>query len=257
MNKVTSVDGTTIAFDRAGSGPAIVFVVGAFNDRSTCAPLADALASDHTVITYDRRGRGDSGDTRPYAIEREIEDLDALIAEAGESAAVFGYSSGAILALRAAERGSAITRLALYEPPADLDGRAARPAGIVDRLAALVAEGRRGDAVQLFQRELIGMPEQVLAQIRQAPFFGALEEFAQSVVYDATIVVEGVTRAGLSNVDTATLVISGSASFLDLPEAARVVAEALPNGRHHSLDGQTHDIVTEVVAPVVRGFLAE
>ncbi|HEX2728321.1 MAG TPA: alpha/beta hydrolase, partial [Rubrobacteraceae bacterium] len=126
MEKVRSKDGTEIAFDRSGEGPAIILVVGAFNDRSTGAPLAAALQESFTVINYDRRGRGDSGDTQPYAVEREVEDLEALIEEAGGSASVFGYSSGAVLALRAAARGLAITRLALYDPPVSADGGAGR-----------------------------------------------------------------------------------------------------------------------------------
>jgi pimeloyl-ACP methyl ester carboxylesterase len=116
LGTVTSKDGTRIAFDRSGEGPALILVVGAFNDRATGAPLARSLAPHFTVFNYDRRGRGESGDTAPYAVEREIEDLDALTAEAGGSAGVFGYSSGAILALRAAAHGRAIPRLAFYEP---------------------------------------------------------------------------------------------------------------------------------------------
>src|SRR5579859_6112512 len=121
MPHVVSTDGTAIAFDRVGDGPPVILVVGAFNDRATGAPLATFLAQHFTVFNYDRRGRGASGDTAPYAIEREIEDLDALISEAGGSASVFGYSSGAILALMAADRGLAITKLALYEPPFTID----------------------------------------------------------------------------------------------------------------------------------------
>jgi pimeloyl-ACP methyl ester carboxylesterase len=117
MNTLTSADGTTIAYERAGSGPAIVFVAGAFNDHSALAPLAGALAGDFTVVTYDRRARGASGNTKPWSIDREAEDLDALIAETGGSAHVFGFSSGAILALHAITRGSAVSRLVCYEPP--------------------------------------------------------------------------------------------------------------------------------------------
>src|ERR1041385_2827660 len=117
MSTVFSEDGTAIAFERFGEGPPLILVVGAFNDRSTGAPLAARLAAHHTVFTYDRRGRGDSGDTAPYAVDREVDDLAVVIAETGGAAAVFGYSSGAILALHAAARGLGITGLALYEPP--------------------------------------------------------------------------------------------------------------------------------------------
>lgn len=151
METVTSRDGATIAFDRSGEGPPVILVVGAFNDRSTGAPLAAHLAPHFTVFTYDRRGRGDSGDTAPYAVEREIDDLDALITAAGGSACVFGYSSGAVLSLMAARR-LAITKLALYDPPFLVDdGRPRPPADLALQIAELVSSGRRGDAVELFQ----------------------------------------------------------------------------------------------------------
>src|SRR5512144_541556 len=151
MATVTSNDGTRIAFDRSGEGPAIILVVGAFNDRATGTPLAQSLERHFTVFNYDRRGRGESGDTVPYAIEREIEDLEALIGQAGGPAGVFGYSSGAILALRAAAHGLAISRLALYEPPPT----GARAGQLAPQLAELNASGRRGEAVELFQTEAV------------------------------------------------------------------------------------------------------
>src|SRR6266702_4765718 len=149
LSTIQSSDGTTIAFERSGDGPPIILVVGAFNDRSTGMPLAQFLAPHFTVFTYDRRGRGDSGDTAPFAIDRELEDLDALIAQAGRAASVFGYSSGALLSLKAAGRGLPITKLALYEPPfMVLDGRPGPAVDHSGRLAELIAAGRRGDAVE-------------------------------------------------------------------------------------------------------------
>jgi pimeloyl-ACP methyl ester carboxylesterase len=140
---VTSADGTALAFDQLGAGPPVVMVVGAFNTRATTGPLAAALQDRLRILNYDRRGRGESGDTPPYAVEREIEDLDALIAEAGGSAAVFGYSSGANLALEAAAHGLAITKLALYEPPFLIDGSRPRPpAELPEQLAELISAGR-------------------------------------------------------------------------------------------------------------------
>src|SRR2546421_5186212 len=172
MRTVMSKDGTPIACDQSGQGPALILVVGAFNDRSTGQPLA-ALLSDHfTVFNYDRRGRGMSGDTAPYATEREIEDLDALITEAGGSACVFGYSSGAILALMAAARGLTITKLALYDPPFMVDAESVRRfKDLVGQLAELIASNHRGEAVELFQRSALGMPASVVTQLRQAPFW--------------------------------------------------------------------------------------
>src|SRR5437763_3899210 len=170
MEQILSKDGTPIGFDRSGEGPPIILVVGAFNDRSTGRPLAALLSEHCTVFNYDRRGRGMSGDTAPYAIEREIEDIDALITEAGGSACVFGYSSGAILALMAAARGLTITKLALYDPPFMVDAESSRRfKDLVGQLAALIASDRRGEAVELFQTNALGMHVEVVAQSRQAP----------------------------------------------------------------------------------------
>jgi pimeloyl-ACP methyl ester carboxylesterase len=171
MRKVISKDGTPIAFDQSGEGPPIILVVGAFNDHSTGAPLAAQLSEHFTVFNYDRRGRGESGDTAPYAVEREIEDLAALITEAGGSSSVFGYSSGAILSLKAKAAGLALTRLALYDPPFLLDdGFPQRAQEISVRLTELISSGRRGDAVELFQGEIVGIPPEIVAQMRHAPF---------------------------------------------------------------------------------------
>lgn len=257
MSTVTSRDGSTIAFDRSGEGPPVILVVGAFNDRATGAPLAEALQARFTVFNYDRRGRGASGDTAPYSVEREVEDIDALIEAAGGSAAVFGYSSGAILALTAAARGSAITRLALYEPPFTVDENAPPPpVDHADRLAELVAAGRRGDAVEYFQTEIVGIPAESVAQMRNAPFRPALEAIAHTLVYDASIVGDGRLPAGSADsVTVPTLVISGADSPEEMRRAAWTAADALPDARHRSLEGQTHDIVPAAVAPVLEEFI--
>jgi pimeloyl-ACP methyl ester carboxylesterase len=253
---VQSSDGTTIAFERSGDGPPIILVVGAFNDRSTGEPLAKFLASHFTVVTYDRRGRGDSGDTPPYAIDREVEDLDALIAEAGGSASVFGYSSGALLSLKAAKRGRAITKLALYEPPfMVLDGRPGPSVDHSARLVELIAAGRRGDAVEYFQKEIVGIPAEVVAQLRHAPFRPALEAIAPSLVYDATILSDPELPTDLASISIRTLVVDGADSPAELRAAARAVASGLPDAQHRSLPGQTHDLVPEVLGPVLSEFL--
>ena len=188
MSSTTSADGTTISYDRAGSGPVIIFVPGAFNLRDACAPLAGELASDHAVITYDRRGRGQSTDTSPYAIEREVDDLRARIEVADGTASVFGYSSGATLALKAAADGLEVDQLFLYEPPFRFDdSQPAPPADLPARLQALLEEERPGDVVATFQIEGIGLPEEMVRHLRQSPMWGHLEALAQSVVYDATI----------------------------------------------------------------------
>jgi len=260
MKTVTSADGTSIAFDLSGDGPPIIFVVGAFNDRSRCAPLAKLLEPRFTVITYDRRGRGDSGDTAPYAIEREIEDLEALIVVAGGSAAVFGYSSGAVLSLKAAAHGSAITKLALYEPPFAVDDDRPRPpADLPEQLTELIAAGRRGDAVELFQTKGIGLPVELVAQLRGSPFWPTLEGYAQSLVYEATITrdLSSPTDKALAAVTAPSLVLNGAETWPALRQAARAVADALPGARHRILPGgQNHEFDPAVVAPALEDFLA-
>jgi len=249
MGTVTSKDGTRIAFDRTGEGPAVILVVGAFNERPTGAPLARALEQHFTVFNYDRRGRGESGDTAPYAVEREIEDLDALITEAGGSARVFGYSSGAILSLRAAAQGSAISQLALFEPPPT----GARAGEIAPELSKLVSAGRRGDAVELFQTEAVGIPAAIVAQLRNAPFRPALEKIAQTLVYESTI-LKALPDGLTASVKVPTLVIDGDQSPEVMRQAAKSLAEALPDGRYRTLKGQGHDIDPGVMAPVLEEF---
>ena len=249
MNTVTSKDETPIAYEQSGEGSPIILVLGAFNERATGAPLAQFLKSRFTVFNYDRRGRGDSGDTAPYAIEREIEDLDALIVQAGGSACVFGYSSGAILSLRAATHGSAISKLALYEPP-PTGGKAG---SLAPQLTELISAGRRGDAVELFQTEAVGIPAPIVARMRNAPFRPALEKMAQTLVYESTIL--GSLPTGLvASVRAPTLVIDGDASPEVMRNAAKSLADALPNGQYRTLAGQGHDIVPDVVGPVLEEF---
>jgi pimeloyl-ACP methyl ester carboxylesterase len=258
MRTAISADGTKITFDQAGDGPPVILVVGAFNDRSTGAPLATALESRFTVLNYDRRGRGASGDTQPYAVEREVEDLEALIRKAGGAARVFGYSSGGTLALEAAARGLNITKLAIYEAPFIVGDDVPRPSrDLAAQLAKLVALGCRGEAVELFQTRLVGIPEQVVVQLRHAPFRPALEAMAHTLVYDASIVGDlTLPTAQLGSVRTPTLVVYGGASPAFMESGAKALAKALPNGQVRALDGQTHDIVPAALAPVLLEFFA-
>src|SRR5258708_26044948 len=171
MKKIHSQDGTPIAFNQSGQGPAIILVLGAFNDQATGAPLAAHLSERFTVSNYDRRGRGDSGDTAPYAVDREIEDLAALIKEAGGSASVFGYSSGATLSLKAAARGLAITKLVLYEPPLIVDDSRPRPPqDLAAQISDLVLAGRRGEAGWVLPTKGGGITRQALGPVRPSPF---------------------------------------------------------------------------------------
>jgi len=278
MNTARSSDGTAIAFDRSGHGPPVILVVGAFNDRSTGAPLGEVLARRFTVYNYDRRGRGASGDVPPYAVAREIDDLEAIIAEAGGPASVFGFSSGAILALRGAGRSLPITKLALYEPllvhggdngqptsgTARLTGSASfkvsddrprPPADLAAQLAGLVAAGRRGDAVELFQTKMVNIPVEVVAELRQASFWPELEATAHTLAYEATIIADVASPADLAaSVTVPALVMSGGNSPEWMREGVRALAEALANGRYRCLEGQVHDIVPDVMAPVIEEF---
>jgi pimeloyl-ACP methyl ester carboxylesterase len=258
LDTVASADGTAIAFDRFGGGPPVIMTVGAFNTRSQTEPLARALAPRFTALNYDRRGRGDSGDTAPYAVEREIDDIAALIAQAGGSAAAFGHSSGATLALKAAASGLPITRLVLYEPPFNTDDTdPPLPAGFAGELAGLVSAGRRGDAVELYQTRAVGIPPQVVAQLRHTPFRPGLEAIAHTLAYDAAIIGDRAMPAGLlAAVTVPALVITGEQSPPFLRNAAHTAAQTMPNGRLAVLPGQTHDLNPDATAPVIADFLA-
>jgi pimeloyl-ACP methyl ester carboxylesterase len=259
MRTARSADGTKIAFDQTGEGPPVILVVGAFNTRSTGEPLARALESQFTVLNYDRRGRGESGDVQPYAVEREVEDLDALIREAGGAARVFGYSSGGILALEAAARGLNITKLALYDAPFMVGDERPRPSkDMAAQLAQLVTAGRRGEAVELFQTRVVGIPEEVVAEFRHAPFRPALEAIAHTLVYDATLVGDmTLPTAEMRSIKAPTLVVYGGDSPAFMGTAAKALARALADGRVRGLDGQNHDIVPAALAPLLMEFFRD
>jgi pimeloyl-ACP methyl ester carboxylesterase len=258
MKTVTSKDGTTIAFDRSGEGAPIIFVGGALSDRTGAAPVAALLAPHFTVFTYDRRGLGSSGDTAPYAVDREVEDLEALINEAGGSAFVFGHSSGAALALEAAVHGLAITRLALYEPPFIVDdSRPHPPRDFAAQLAELIAAGRRGDAVALFFTKGVDLPAEAVAQMRNAPMWPAFEAVAHTLVYNIAIMGDFSVPSGRAgSVTIPTLVLDGGDSPAWARHAVQVVVDALPNAQRRTLKGQTHGAAPEVLAPVLEEFFA-
>jgi pimeloyl-ACP methyl ester carboxylesterase len=244
-----------IAFDRIGDGPPVVLVAGAFNTRTTGAGLAAALADIHTFILYDRRGRGDSGDEPTYAVEREIEDLDAMIAQAGGRAAVLGFSSGAALALAAAAAGLPISRLVLF----DLPLHATPPSPSIDHAAALdelVRSGRRGDAVEYFQRRMVGLPEPVVRQLRDAPFRPALEAMAHTLVYEATILGDGsIPFDRVRALRMPLLAVAAGAGAPFFRETAEAVARAAPDGRALVVEGATHDLVPGPLEAPLRRFL--
>jgi pimeloyl-ACP methyl ester carboxylesterase len=224
----TSADGTRIAFDTIGDGTPVIIVGGAFSTSAAGAPLAAALAeAGYRGVTVDRRGRGESGDTAPYAPEREAEDLEAVLHELGGSGAVLGHSSGAVLALFAAAKGVRFSQLFLSEPPFHFGSDAG--SDLHERLQALVDEGRAEDAVTLFQREGVGLPEPVVQQIRQSPMFASLVPLAQSVVYDATLTREVSTpTAAMTAVSAPVTILRGEPTFPFLVDACERLAAAMP-----------------------------
>ena len=257
MDSVTSKDGTTIAFDRLGSGPPVVLVSGGSVDRGSNASLADVLARGFTVFNYDRRGRGPSGDTQPYAVQREIEDIDAVIGAAGGTAGLYGSSSGAALALEAAAAGLAVTKLALWEPPYIGEGRPRPAEDTASIYRRFVAEGRRGDAVEYFMAKVVGMPAEFVSYARSQPWWPAQEALAHTLAYDAEIMGDYILPTErIAGIGAPTLVLTGSESFDWMAETAKAIVDALPNGQHRVLEGATHDVDVDVLGPLLAEFFA-
>jgi pimeloyl-ACP methyl ester carboxylesterase len=258
VKNVRSADGTLIAYERSGAGPPIILVGGALTSALRSFPtfvdLGRVLSSTFTVYTYDRRGRGDSGDNLPYAVDREIDDLEALIVEAGGAAGVHGLSSGGVLALAARVRGAAITKLVLFEPPlpvgeADPDSAAERN--------ELIAAGRRGDVVERFVRDSVGLSPEAIAGLRQSPEWPRLEAVAHTLAYDEAITEDrALWTERARSVRVPTLVLDSDASPEHLRAAARAAAEALPTARQRTIAGSVHDAPAEILAAVLSEFFA-
>jgi len=265
MQTLTSNDGTRIAYDRAGDGPPLILVDGALSSRSGSlnTPLAELLAPQFTVYTYDRRGRGDSGDTPPYAVEREIEDIDALIDAAGGTAFVFGISSGAALALDAAARHPAkVQKVAVYEPPFIVDdSRPPIQSDFPTRLQNLVATDRRGDAVKLFLTDGIRVPGFVVTLMSIMPMWKRMTSLAHTLPYDASCMVGTQSGTPLpaerwATLSAPALVVDGGKSPVTMRNGAKALADLLPNARYVTLPGQTHIVKPAVLAPVLGDFFA-
>jgi pimeloyl-ACP methyl ester carboxylesterase len=262
---VVSADGTNIAFERAGGGPPVILVSSALADRSDTKKLAGLLANDLTVFNYDRRARGASEPGGPYSVEREIEDIAALVDAAGGRASLFGSSSGAVLALRAAAAGLDIDRLVVFEPPFVVaPGDFGPPRDLGQRVEALLAEDRRSDVVKYFMSEALGMPGFAVTMMRFIPgVWSNLRGLAPTVPHD--IAVMGDTQQGRplaadpwSSVTVPTLVLTGAKSPEGFHEAARALTGILPKGEHRVLDGLNHGAVAmapKKLAPQVLGFL--
>jgi len=263
MDTTTSRDGTTIAYDRTGSGPALVLVDGALCSRAfgPGEQLIEHLQARFTVFTYDRRGRGDSTGAPPWAVEDEVGDLAAVVAAAGGTASVVAVSSGAALALEAARAGVPITGLVLYEAPfvVDADARTV-PDDFAERLEAAVDEGRRGSAVRLFMRQ-VGTPALAVAIMRVLPVWRRLCAAAHTLPADIRALGEHASGRPLpadrwAGVAAPLLVLSGSRSPASMQRANQALAAVVPGATHRTLDGQTHLVKAAVLAPVVVEFLA-
>ncbi len=260
MNTLSSHDGTTIAYDKQGEGPALILVDGALTVHSSGSgsQLAKLLAPHFTVYGFDRRGRGESGDTLPYAVDREIDDIEALIGHAGGSAFRYGHSSGGPLAMRAAIRlGSKVNKIAMYEPPYNNDAGAQEPwRRYLMQLREALAEGRRGDAVALFMA-FIGTPATQIDGMRRAPYWPAMEAVAPTLAYDHAAIMGkslSVPTEVAARVSVPALVMAGDASLPFMPDAARVLSQAIPQGELKTLENQTHQVNPEVLAPVLAEF---
>ncbi|MGW5718111.1 alpha/beta fold hydrolase [Amycolatopsis sp. NPDC003865] len=260
MSTTVSADGTKIAYTRAGSGPALVLVDGAmcYRGSSPNDALAKELAARFTVYTYDRRGRGESGDTGPYAVEREVEDLAALVKEAGGEVFLFGISSGAALALEAA-RTLPVTKLALYEPPFVVDGTRPRvPADYPARLDAALRDGKPGKAVKMFMTEGVGLSGATVALMRIMPFWAKLKRVAPTLPYDTALVFDHQAGeplpAAWPEVKVPALAIDGGKSPDWMRHGVASLAKVLPSAEYRTLPGQTHIVKATALAPVLAGF---
>lgn len=256
MPETTSPDGTRIAYEQTGSGPTLVLVdpAGGFRGFGPMPPLVQPLSAHFTVLSYDRRGRGHSTDTPPYDVAREVEDLRAVIDATGGPAYVYGYSSGATLALHAAIAGLPIRKLALFEPPVKLPGDPPDEGDLAAEVTELVAAGRRGDAFLHFNRS-IGVPEEMLGGIRQHPAWPELEKLAHTLAYDPRI-AGSLRFERLAEVTVPTLVLHSAGSDDRLGRWAKAVAAALPDASIRSLQGAWHGVPPETLIPVITEFFS-
>ena len=260
MHLVTSQDGTRIAYDKLGKGPALILVNGALATRSSNSELVQLLAPHFTVYSYDRRGRGDSTDTKPYSVKREIEDIAALIDAAGGSAYVYGKSSGACLALQATSSlGDKVKKLAIYEAPySEAEGAAKAWREFRSKLDELLAADRRADAVTFFLK-FVGAPDEAIAEMKASPAWSDMEAMAPTLAYDNAVVGDdrSVPVEIAAKVKATTLVMDGGASLGPMPfmrSTADKLAKVIPDAQRRTLEGQAHDVSPKALAPILLNF---
>jgi pimeloyl-ACP methyl ester carboxylesterase len=258
--QVVSRDGSLIAYDKVGQGPPVILIFGALCSR-TLGPgvkLARSLAQHFTVFTYDRRGRGDSSENRPYAVEREIEDLEAVFAQTGGAACIFGHSSGAVLALQAAAHGLPLKKLALYEAPLIVDHSRPSTENEWAQVRAFIAEGRRSEAVKVFLKS-VGLPRFIIAIMQWLPIWAKITRVAHTLPHDGAIVGplqkgEPLPADAWSNVRVPALVMGGGKSPAWMQNGTRALAAVLPRAQHRILKGQAHDVSVKKLAPALNEF---
>jgi pimeloyl-ACP methyl ester carboxylesterase len=265
VDTVKSKDGTRVAYDRRGAGPPVLVVDGAFCSRAfgPMGKLAPRLAERFTVYSYDRRGRGDSEDAAEYAVEREVEDLAALVDAIGEPPGIYGTSSGAVLALRAVAAGIPARKLALFEPPLALDGtHRPTPPDFRERIAAHLSAGRRGDAVKVFMR-VVGVPAIGLFMMRLIPgVWSSLRAAAHTLPYDFAVL--GDTQSGgpmpdelveqMAAIAAPCLVLVGGKSPPWMHHAVERVTEGIRGATRRVVPGQDHNVAAKAVAPILIEF---
>jgi pimeloyl-ACP methyl ester carboxylesterase len=260
VNHVTAKDGTAIAYERTGSGPALILVDGALCSRAfgPSPQLAPLLAPHFTVVTYDRRGRGESGDTRPYSPTREVEDLAALIEAAGGSASLLGLSSGGALALEAAASGLPVDKVIAYEPPYVAEGSAGREVDHEAALKRLLTEGNRGGAVKYFMTDMVGAPAPMVVMLRLMPWiWRKLQSVAHTLPYDAAIMTAfRIPRPRFTSITRPVLVMNGSKTDPRLRAAAQALSQVIPSAGYRELAGQTHNVSPKALAPAAVNFLS-
>jgi pimeloyl-ACP methyl ester carboxylesterase len=257
LHRVTSADGTSIAYDRLGDGPPVVLVSGGSTDRMANAGLAGVLAQNFTVFNYDRRGRGPSGDTQPYAVAREVEDIAAVSDAAGGTAHLYGTSSGAALALEAAAAGVPLRKLALWEPPWFVDPAARPPLDSAETYRRFVAEGRRDKAVEYFMAEVVGMPPDFVAFAKSQPWWAGQEAIAHTLAYDAEVMGDYLIPAErAAKVAVPTVILTGGASFPFFHETAAALAGIIPDARTGVLEAQEHNVDPAVIGAALTEFFA-
>ena len=260
MRKVVSLDGTTIAYEKSGEGPPIVLLGGGFRDHTVFDSLVPHLAPHLTTYVYDRRGRGESGDSPNYSIQREVEDLTAVIEEAaretGEQVSVFGGSTGGILSLETVMAGVKLKKLALLEPPYRMPGFQKPPADFAERLNELLAQERRSEASEYFLAELVGFSQEEIDHWKSGPMWAANEVMAHTLPYDTALCGDGrLPVERIAETDIESIVISSDSTGGWLLAAAEATAEALPNGKHVVLPGVWHKVPPEVLAPALVEFV--